>query len=86
MQTYDLVMLAVLGFATIFGFWKGLAWQVASLASLVVAQRAAETREAPLVARLQVAAQLVVMLVAPRAASSWAAAQRAASRPKRPAA
>jgi len=36
MQTYDLVMLAVLGGATIFGFWKGLAWQVASLASLVV--------------------------------------------------
>jgi membrane protein required for colicin V production len=36
MQTYDLVMLAVLGAATIFGFWKGLAWQVASLASLVV--------------------------------------------------
>lgn len=29
-------MLAVLGFATIFGFWKGLAWQIASLASLVV--------------------------------------------------
>src|SRR5262245_3171484 len=36
MQTYDLVMLAVLGAATIFGFWKGLAWQIASLASLVV--------------------------------------------------
>lgn len=36
MQTYDLVMLAVLVLATIFGFWKGLAWQIASLASLVV--------------------------------------------------
>ncbi len=36
MQPYDLLMLAVLGFATIFGFWKGLAWQIASLASLVV--------------------------------------------------
>jgi membrane protein required for colicin V production len=36
MQTYDLLMLAVLGVATVFGFWKGLAWQVASLASLVV--------------------------------------------------
>jgi membrane protein required for colicin V production len=35
MQTYDIIMLAVLGAATIFGFWKGLAWQVASLASLV---------------------------------------------------
>ena len=41
MQTYDLVMLAVLVFATIFGFWKGLAWQVASLASLVVSYFAA---------------------------------------------
>ncbi|RIK79404.1 MAG: colicin V production protein [Planctomycetota bacterium] len=36
MQHYDLLMLAVLGGATLFGFWKGLAWQVASLASLVV--------------------------------------------------
>jgi membrane protein required for colicin V production len=36
MQTYDLVMLGVLAAATIFGFWKGLAWQIASLASLVV--------------------------------------------------
>jgi len=35
MQTYDLVMLAVLAAATLFGFWKGLAWQIASLASLV---------------------------------------------------
>lgn len=35
MQNYDLLMLAVLVGATIFGFWKGLAWQVASLASLV---------------------------------------------------
>ncbi len=35
MQTYDLLMLAVLGAATLFGFWKGLAWQVASLASLI---------------------------------------------------
>lgn len=35
MQTYDLLMIGVLAAATIFGFWKGLAWQVASLASLV---------------------------------------------------
>jgi membrane protein required for colicin V production len=41
MQNYDLAMLAVLVFATIFGFWKGLAWQVASLASLVVSYFAA---------------------------------------------
>ncbi len=36
MQTYDIVMLAILGGATFFGFIKGFAWQVASLASLVL--------------------------------------------------
>jgi membrane protein required for colicin V production len=41
MQTYDLLMLLVLVAATIFGFWKGMAWQIASLASLVVSYIAA---------------------------------------------
>jgi len=41
MQTYDLLMLLVLGAATLFGFWKGMAWQIASLASLVVSYVAA---------------------------------------------
>jgi membrane protein required for colicin V production len=41
MQTYDLLMLLVLVCATIFGFWKGMAWQLASLASLVVSYIAA---------------------------------------------
>ena len=41
MQTYDMLMLLVLGAATLFGFWKGMAWQVASLASLVVSYFAA---------------------------------------------
>ena len=36
MQVYDLIMLIILGMATIFGAIKGLAWQVASLASIVV--------------------------------------------------
>ena len=36
MQPYDLVMLAILLGATAFGAWKGMAWQIASLASLVV--------------------------------------------------
>ena len=40
-QTYDLLMLLVLVAATIFGFWKGMAWQIASLASLVVSYFAA---------------------------------------------
>jgi membrane protein required for colicin V production len=41
MQTYDLLMLLVLVCATMFGFWKGMAWQLASLASLVVSYFAA---------------------------------------------
>jgi membrane protein required for colicin V production len=41
MQTYDLLMLLVLVAATVFGFWKGMAWQIASLASLVVSYFAA---------------------------------------------
>lgn len=36
MQTYDLIMVIVLLGATAFGFMKGMAWQVAYLASLVV--------------------------------------------------
>jgi membrane protein required for colicin V production len=36
MQTYDFLMIAVLGGATLFGFVKGMAWQIASLGSLVV--------------------------------------------------
>ncbi len=35
MQPYDLAMLAVLALATVFGAWKGMAWQVASLSSLI---------------------------------------------------
>jgi membrane protein required for colicin V production len=41
MQTYDLLMLVVLVGTTLFGFWKGMAWQIASLASLVVSYFAA---------------------------------------------
>ena len=33
---YDLIMVLVLVGTTIFGFWKGMAWQLASLASLIV--------------------------------------------------
>lgn len=35
MQAYDLIMVLVLLAATAWGAWKGLAWQIASLASLV---------------------------------------------------
>jgi membrane protein required for colicin V production len=41
MQTYDIIMVLVLAGATLFGFWKGMAWQIASLASLVVSYFAA---------------------------------------------
>jgi membrane protein required for colicin V production len=34
MEAYDFIMLAVLALATLFGAWKGLAWQVASLGSI----------------------------------------------------
>ena len=36
METYDIVMIVVLAGATLFGAIKGFAWQVASLASIVV--------------------------------------------------
>jgi membrane protein required for colicin V production len=35
MQGYDLLMIIVLVAAVVWGAWKGFAWQVASLASLV---------------------------------------------------
>lgn len=36
MQPYDLLMVLVLVGATVFGAWKGLAWQVASVGSIVL--------------------------------------------------
>jgi membrane protein required for colicin V production len=36
MQTYDIIMLVILVLATIMGAIKGLAWQVASLASIIL--------------------------------------------------
>ena len=36
MEPYDIFMLAVLGGSILFGAWKGLAWQLASIAALVV--------------------------------------------------
>ena len=35
MEAYDLIMIAVLVAATLWGAWKGVAWQIASLASLI---------------------------------------------------
>jgi membrane protein required for colicin V production len=36
MDWYDIVMLSVLGLATLLGAWKGMTWQLASLASLIL--------------------------------------------------
>ena len=41
MEPYDILMLVVLAGATVFGAWKGMAWQLASLSSLVVSYLAA---------------------------------------------
>lgn len=43
MQTYDIVMIAVLAVATLFGAIKGFAWQIASLASIIVSYFVAYT-------------------------------------------
>ncbi|MGW8257801.1 MAG: CvpA family protein [Thermoguttaceae bacterium] len=40
-QTYDIVMLVVLLGTMLFGAWKGMAWQLASLASLLLSAAAA---------------------------------------------
>ena len=34
MQAYDILMVVVLGLAILWGAWKGLAWQIASIASI----------------------------------------------------
>ncbi|MDX1963837.1 MAG: CvpA family protein [Pirellulales bacterium] len=36
MEFYDLFMLGILAFTAMYGYWKGLAWQVAAVASLTV--------------------------------------------------
>lgn len=41
MQPYDVAMIVVLAVATLFGVWKGAAWQAASFASVVVSSMVA---------------------------------------------
>ena len=65
MQTYDMLMLLVLVAATLFGFWKGMAWQIASLASLVVSYFAAlrfADQLAPMISNTQPWNKFVAML------------------------
>ena len=66
MQTYDILMIVVLIGATIFGFWKGMAWQIASLASLVLSYFVAlkfSAQLAPLFGDQQPWNRFVAMLV-----------------------
>jgi membrane protein required for colicin V production len=66
MQIYDIVMIAVLVLAVVFGAWKGLAWQVASLASLVVSYFLAlrfSTQLAPYISDREPLNRFVAMLL-----------------------
>jgi len=53
MQGYDLIMIVVLAMATIFGAIKGFAWQVASLASILVSYLVAVNFRNDLAERIQ---------------------------------
>jgi membrane protein required for colicin V production len=48
LQPYDFLMLAVLVLCTVFGAWKGMAWQVAALASVIVSAGVAVHGSRPL--------------------------------------
>lgn len=48
MQAYDIFMLIVIAAAVVWGAWKGLAWQLASLASIVASYFVALTFRQPL--------------------------------------
>jgi membrane protein required for colicin V production len=59
MQGYDLFMIIILAAAVIWGAWKGLAWQVASLASVVLSYIAAMMFRQPLAGFLSQQVELV---------------------------
>lgn len=52
METYDIIMLALLAAATVYGALKGLAWQIASLASLALSYLAAYKFRGDLAAKI----------------------------------
>lgn len=54
LQPYDFVMLAVLLVSTIFGAWKGMAWQLAALGSLVVSLGVAVHASGPIAPYLSI--------------------------------
>lgn len=54
MEIYDIIMLAVLAGATVFGAWKGLAWQIASLGAIVASTYVALKYDTPLADQLPI--------------------------------
>lgn len=54
LQTYDWIMLGVIAVAVLFGAWKGLAWQVASIAAIFVSYLVALRLHAPVAAWIRV--------------------------------
>jgi len=62
MQVYDIIMLVVLAAATMWGLWKGLIWQLASLASMFLSYFVAYTFRDQLAAYIDVAAPWNVFL------------------------
>jgi len=58
MYSYDIAMIAILIFSLGFGLWKGMAWQLAALASLVLSAGAAVHFSGPLAPRIGLQAPL----------------------------
>ncbi len=54
MSPYDILILVVFGGAILFGLWKGLAWQIASLAAVVVSYFVALNFKQPLMNLLKI--------------------------------
>ena len=55
MATYDVIMLAVLLAATLIGAWRGIAWQVASIASIVISYLVAYNFRTPVASMISAA-------------------------------
>ena len=53
MQVYDIIMLVVLGGAMLFGAWKGLAWQLASLGAVIASYLVALEFRGPVAAQIK---------------------------------
>jgi membrane protein required for colicin V production len=56
MEIYDVLMVAILAAAALFGAWKGLAWQVASVGSIIISYFVALTFRGPVAAMIDAAA------------------------------